>query len=95
MYWTSSCGRIVLQITKKQAAGASHPGPCDRDVLELSKVPEIARQLRKVNPEYLVEELRGYGAWDDEELADHQRNLQCLLWLACGDIAEEHCRSAA
>ena len=29
--------------------------------------------------------LRGYGAWDDEELADHDENLNRLVWLTgCG-----------
>lgn len=25
--------------------------------------------------------LRGYGAWDDDELADHDENLRRLVWL--------------
>lgn len=33
--------------------------------------------------------LRGYGAWDDEELADHERNLGRLVWLAGCDLAEQ------
>lgn len=29
--------------------------------------------------------LRGYGAWDDDELADHDENLTRLVWLTgCG-----------
>lgn len=26
--------------------------------------------------------LRGYGAWEDDELADHDTNLDRLVWLA-------------
>lgn len=88
MYYTSSSGRIQLIITKKQAATCSHSGHCDADVLALSKVPVIARQLAKVDVGILRTELDGYGAWDDAELADHAQNLQRLLWIACGDIAE-------
>lgn len=33
--------------------------------------------------------LRGYGAWDEEQLKDHDENLTRILWLACGDILEE------
>ena len=88
MYWTSSSGGIELNITRKQAEACAHPGPCDSDVLELSGVPAINRQLAKIDPASLREELREYAAWDDIELSDHDANLQRLLWLACGDIVD-------
>lgn len=90
MYWTSSSGLLELQITLKQAQSASHQGQCDYDVMELSKVPKIARQLAKLDLETVRDELRGYGAWDSVELSNHAQNLQRILWLACGDIVEEH-----
>jgi hypothetical protein len=89
MYFCTSSGRIELCLTKSQAAKASHPGPCDRDVLELSKVPAVRRQLDKLDPEVLRQELKEYGAWDSDELANHQDNLQRILWIAAGDIIEE------
>lgn len=88
MWYSSSSGRIELQITMHQAEIGSHPGQCDADVLWLSQQPKIARQLTKIDRSDLVSELSGYGAWDDQELADHQQNLQRLLWLACCDIRE-------
>lgn len=87
--YTSSSGRIELRIASEQAFRCSHPGPCDADVLWLSQQPGIAKQLAKLDPNTVRSELYEYGAWDDEELADHQQNLQRLLWLACGDIVEE------
>jgi hypothetical protein len=33
--------------------------------------------------------LRGYGAWDDDELADHDKNLNRLVWLAGCDLREQ------
>jgi len=89
MWFTSGSGRIELKMTMAQAQGASHQGQCDDDVKALSQVPAIARQLRKIAPETLRNELREYGAWDAGELADHEQNLQRLLWLAAGDIVEE------
>lgn len=89
MWWTSSCGGIELQITKAQAATCSHPGPCDADVLVLSKVPAVRRQLAKLDPESVKTTLSGYGAWDDDALDDHEQNLRRLLWCACCDIDEE------
>lgn len=89
MQWISSCGRIELQITKAQAAACSHAGQCDTDVLRLSKVPKISRQLAKLDPGTVRQHLDDYGAWDDEQLNDHEQNLRRLLWCACCDIDEE------
>ncbi len=88
MYWTSSSGRIELKMTRAQAEACSHPGQCDDDVMWLSEQPVIARQLRKLDPALVAAELREYGAWDMEELQDHAQNIQRLLWIASGDIAE-------
>ena len=33
--------------------------------------------------------LRGYGAWDETELADHDANLDRLVWLTGCALAEE------
>ena len=80
---------IVLRITKTQARAAHHQGQCDADVKALSQVPAIRRQLDKLAPADVRDELRPYGAWDDSELADHEQNVQRLLWLACADITEQ------
>ena len=88
MWFTSSCGRIELNVTRAQAATAAHPGPCDSDILELSRHPKIKRQLARIDPAILAAELKGYGAWDEQELTDHAQNLQRILWIACGDIHE-------
>lgn len=88
MIWSTGSGRIELQITKAQAANASHQGRCDDDVKALSEAPAIRRQLAKLTPELVRAELKEYGAWDEAELSDHAQNLQRLLWLACGDIKD-------
>lgn len=89
-YWfTTGSGRIELRMTMAQAQSASHPGPCDSDVMELSKVPAIAEQLNAIDPKLLASELREHGAWDEDELANHAENIQRLLWIAASDIVEE------
>ena len=87
-HWTTSSGRIELQITPAQAATCSHSGQCDSDVMALSRVPSIAQQLARIKPDILTSELRDYGAWDDTELADHDQNLQRILWIATCDMDE-------
>ena len=92
LWFTSGCGRIEIGMTMDDAKSAAHQGQCDEDVLASSKVPEIERQLEAIDPTVLVRELREYGAWDENELADHRQNLQRILWLACNDITEEAVR---
>jgi hypothetical protein len=87
-WYTSSSGAIELQIDWFDAKGCTHPGPCDADVKAVSELPYIAEQLRGIDAKDLRTELKEYGAWDEEELVDHQQNLQRIVWLACGDIVD-------
>ena len=89
LQFTSGSGRIELQMTMEQAESASRQGDCDENTRELSKVPAIAEQLAKIDPAVLSGELKEYGAWDAEELADHDQNLQRILWLVAGGITEQ------
>ena len=89
MWYSSSSGKIELQITKAQAASCSHQGDCYADVEILRKNPKIARQLREIDPLELIQELKEFGAWEDEELQDHEINLNRILWSACCDIDED------
>ena len=88
MWFTSSSGRIEFQMTKAQAQSATHPGRCDDDVMALSEQPNMRRQLAKIEKGELARELKEYGAWSEIELADHTQNLQRIVWLAAGEIAD-------
>ena len=79
---------LEIQLTKKQALKGAHFGDCEADVRELLKVPAIARQFAKIDPEKIKRELRKYGAWDDEELQNVEMNQVRILWEACGQICE-------
>lgn len=81
--------RFTIQVTKKQALQGSHVGACDEDIKYLRTLPKIRRQLNRLDPEKLKAELREYGAWDETELSNHDKNLSRILWLACGDIRDE------
>jgi hypothetical protein len=87
-YWSSGSGKIELQIAFDDARACNHPGPADADVLALSRQPYIAEQLAKLDSKLLAKELSEWGVWDETELADHDQNLQRILWLAACDIAE-------
>jgi hypothetical protein len=88
MWYSTSSGRIELQISKAQAARGYHSGRCDDDIEALRREPAIRRQLDKISPALLADELREWGAWSDQELSDHADNQARLLWLACGDIID-------
>ena len=87
-WFSTSSGRIELQLSLDDARTGSHSGRCDDDIAFLRKLPYVAKQLDALAPALVAEELRGYGAWNDGELADHDANLDRLLWIACGDITE-------
>lgn len=90
MWYSSSSGRIELNIPLRVAHIGSRPGKCDDDIRWIMhNEPKVMRQLRKVDPELLKAELDEFGCWSEEELRDHQVNLERLLWVACGDIVEE------
>ena len=91
MIYTTGSGKIELQITKKQAQKGYHSGQCDQDIAELRQIPAIKRQLAKIDEAVLVDELKHWGAWSDEELQNHGENLYRILWLACADIVETYC----
>lgn len=81
--------RFELQITRDQALTGSHQGSCDDDIKALLELPAIKRQFKKIDPAKIKEELKEYGAWNEEELKDVDQNQARILWIACGNIREE------
>ena len=59
------------------------PGPADACVAHVMQTYEITG-----DPEACREMLKGYGAWEDEELEDHNANLERLVWLTGCGLAE-------
>jgi hypothetical protein len=84
MLQTAYFDRFAVEMTLDQALYCSHPGQCTREVYEVTEQLNL-----DIDPEALREELREYGAWSDEELADHEENLRRIVWLAAGNIREE------
>ena len=91
MVYTTGSGKIEINITKNQAIKGYHSGQCDKDIAELRQTPAIKRQLAKIDKDLLIEELKHWGAWSNEELQNHDENLDRFLWLACADIVETYC----
>jgi hypothetical protein len=90
MNYTSNLGLIELNIPTEVVETCYHAGNCSDDIAYIRRTnADIERQLQSVNQQVLRDELAEYGAWDDAELADRDANLNRLLWLACGELADE------
>jgi hypothetical protein len=83
---TAYFNRFTLDLPDAAVPDCSHQGACDEDVAYWS-----ARIQRPgiITPALLAAELKEYGAWDDEQLADDDDNWQRLIWIAAGNIREE------
>jgi hypothetical protein len=92
LLWESGCGRLTLTLTEADAHAGYHSGDCEADILDLMADRIIRDQLDALDPQTVTEYLREFGAWPDDDLADHHHNLMRVLWLACGDLVEaERC----
>lgn len=80
--------RFELKLTADAVDACSHSGDCEDDVRYYMAQPEIRAELNKIPADKLAKELREYGAWDEEQLANHEDNLMRILWIAAGDIKE-------
>jgi len=86
--WNMSNYGNDLKLTRIDAQDCSHSGQCDDDVKRIMAKPYVARQLKNINPDQLIKELREYGAWDDFELTNHEDNLMRWTWISAGDITD-------
>ena len=86
--WTCLGIRVELFIWPGHAMKCSHPGDCTEEVADLMALPYIRDQLDKLDALDVRKELAEYGAWEDCELNDSRHNLERIVWLAAGDIAE-------
>jgi hypothetical protein len=77
-----------LNITKAVAKECSQSGDNSYNVEYYINLPYYKKQLSKIDKDELVKELNDYGAWEDEELTDHNENLKRIFWIKCGDIVE-------
>ncbi len=84
----ASFNRFEISMPKRAALDCSHSGSCDADV---EYYASILKRPAECTADKLSAELREYGAWDDEQLADDDANWQRIVWIAAGNIREEHC----
>jgi len=77
-----------LNITKAVANECSRSGDNEYSVNYYMNLPKYKKQLLKLDKEQVRQELNDLGAWEDDELKNHEDNLQRLFWLSCGNIMD-------
>lgn len=86
--WNSSNYGNDLKLTWSDAQSCSHSGNCEDDVKLLMTKPYVKKQLKKLDSVLLKKELSEFGAWDDDELNNHEDNLMRWVWISAGDITD-------
>lgn len=84
----ASLNYFDLYFTRQDVDSMPSGGQCDDAVKIIAKKPYITRQFAAIDNSKLINELSGYGAWDDIELQDKQANIERIIWISCGDIKE-------
>lgn len=91
LYWASfNC--FELRIPGEAASEIAQPGPADEAVAYWAKRIEQGRDIYgrlRSTPDAIRDELKEYGAWDSDELADDEANWRRIIWIAACNIAEE------
>lgn len=82
---TAYFDRFSIDLPDEAVQDCSHQGQCDADVEAWAG--RIARPA-DATPEALAAELKEYGAWDAEQLADDAANWHRIIWIAAGNIKE-------
>jgi len=83
-HYNGESGAEIVRLTEAQVYGCSGSGDQSANVSEtLPGVEWLA------DDETIRAYLKGYGAWDAEELADPASNKERALWMACNDCAEQ------
>lgn len=87
-YYFAQFNRFEIKLSEDCVGDCHHQGDCQADVEQWMEDKYTSKQLKKLDVAKLAEELKEYGAWDAKELADHNKNLMRILWIAAGDIQE-------
>jgi hypothetical protein len=91
LYWASFL-RFEMRISGACVMDCSHSGDCDSDVAH--HAPLVAAQVdadnftNKPTPDRVRAELKEYGAWDSDELANDEANWMRIVWIAACNVAE-------
>jgi hypothetical protein len=83
----------IRDIPRECIEDCSHSGSCDYDVAMWLQREPVKTLIEALDSDAMRCALKGYGAWEPDELADDDANRARILWLACVDFSEYilHC----
>lgn len=77
--------KFSISLTKEEALSVTGPGNQEENVRALIEKPRIQKQLSKISPEYIGDELEDYGIdYISEEWAQ-----MSIVWIAAGNIVDK------
>lgn len=79
-----------IKISPKDIKLLTKPGDATENVKMVAKKLYMVKQLANIPKESLVKELKEYGAWDDEELSNHNENLLRWIWICASEELHNH-----
>jgi hypothetical protein len=91
IYW-ASFNRFSIRMPGEAVQDIAQSGSNDEAVEHWFRRVELGRDIfgrLQATPENIREELKEYGAWDAEQLADDEENLRRIVWIAAHNIAED------
>lgn len=92
LYW-ASFNRFSLRLSGQAVHDIAQQGSNDEAVeywhsrIDFDETDLVGR-IRST-PDAIRAELKEYGAWDAEELADDEANRRRIVWIAAHNIAED------
>ena len=81
--YITSMHMLAADITEDQIDSIPKQGQCSKEIAALAKELEPVWDEDK-----LRKELKECGAWDAEQLSDHDENILRMLWIMVCDIRE-------
>ena len=86
--------RFALELPGQCVLDCSGPGDATEAVqhwtsLRLRGTPNEIKRPAECTEENLAAELKEFGAWDAEELANDGDNWERIVWIAAGNISED------
>ena len=78
--------RFSVSMPAEAVKACSHSGACDDDVEYWE-----ARVTIDASADDIRAELKEYGAWDADELADDEANRRRIVWIAASNIRDTAC----
>jgi hypothetical protein len=79
---------LITDLPVECIMECSSPGPADDIISYWLEDPQVKNILADLSQSAMQYGLKGYGAWDKEELEDEKQNRARVLWLACGTFRE-------